>query len=79
MPYQPATDRYQAMVYRRCGRSGSSSPRSRWASEQLRGGRVRRERARADLPRLRSRHHPFRSRQQLRTAPGAAEESLGGS
>ena len=26
MPYQPAANRYQAMVYRRCGRSGLQLP-----------------------------------------------------
>ena len=69
MRWQPAENRYETMIYNRCGRSGLKLPAiSLGPVAQFRRRHAARDQAR-DLPQgLRPRHHPFRSRQQLRPA-----------
>ena len=66
MTYTPAEDRYEKMVYRRCGRSGLKLPAISLGLWHNFGGDTPHEKKRA--PRLRPRHHAFRPRQQLRPA-----------
>ena len=71
MTYQPAPARYDTMTYRRCGRSGLKLPAISLGLWHNFGGDSVFENMRDDVPhRLRSRHHAFRSRQQLRPAAG---------
>ena len=73
--YQPADDRYDAMDYRYCGRSGlSCRPVARPVAE-LRHRPARGDPARDPAPRLRPRRDALRPGQQLRAAvrPGRGE------
>ena len=69
--HKARSDRYQKMVYARCGRSGLDLPRvSLGLWHNFDGDRLS-DRARQDaVERLRPRNQSFRPRQQLRTAPG---------
>ena len=69
MTYVPASDRYDAMTYRRCGRSGLKLPAiSLGLWHNFGDDTPTRDPARDPPPRLRPRHHPLRPRQQLRPA-----------
>ena len=69
MTYVAAPDRYDAMPYRRCGRSGLQLPaRLARPLAQLRPRPPARRPARDRPPRVRPRHHALRPRQQLRPA-----------
>ena len=71
MTYQPAPARYDTMTYRRLGRSGLKLSGSlARALAQFRRRLGVREHARHVPHRVRSRHHAFRPRQQLRPAAG---------
>ena len=64
-------NRYDDMTYRRCGRSGLTAAGDlARALAQFRWHRRVRERPAPCAARLRPRHHPFRPRQQLRSAAG---------
>ena len=41
MTWQPAADRYEAMTYNRCGRSGLKLPALSWASGTISATRAR--------------------------------------
>ena len=70
--------RYELMIYRRCGRSGLQLPVLSLGLWQNFGGtRDFRRPSRSSLC-LRRRHHPFRSRQQLRSAAGLPPKSSSG-
>ena len=77
MSYVPAEDRYQRMVYRRCGAAASCCRRSRSASGTTSAATPPTRQARDRPHRLRPRHHPLRPRQQLRPPPGSAETAFG--
>ncbi len=69
MPYSPAENRYEKMIYNRCGRSGLKLPAISLGLWHNFGDDTPHRTKRAIVPQgLRSRHHAFRSRQQLRSA-----------
>ena len=69
MPYLAASDRYDAMTYRRCGRSGLQLPAiSLGLWNNFGDNAPARDPARDHPPRVRPRRHPHRPRQQLRPA-----------
>ena len=69
LAWQPAESRYDTMVYNRCGRSGLKLPAISLGLWHNFGDDTAHETKRGDLPQgLRSRHHSFRPRQQLRSA-----------
>ena len=71
MDWHPADNRYETMNYNRCGRSGLKLPAISLGLWHNFGDDTPHERKRAHLPHgVRPRHHPFRSRQQLRPAAG---------
>ena len=77
MTYQLASSRYDAMQYRRCGRSGLLLPAISLACGTLRWCGYFRELSGDPSLRIRFGYHPLRSRQQLRSATGSAEENFG--
>ena len=69
MTYVPASDRYDPMRYRRCGRSGLKLPAISLGLWQNFGDdRAARDAARDRAPRVRPRHHALRPGEQLRPA-----------
>ena len=69
MTYVPAADRYERMLYRRCGRSGLKLPAISLGLWHNFGARSpARDGPRDPPPRVRPRHHALRPRQQLRPA-----------
>ena len=78
MPYQPAPARYQAMTYRRCGRSGLKLPALSLGLWHNFGGVDKLENGRAILHRAfdRSVTH-FDLANNYGPPPGAAEENFG--
>ena len=75
--YQPAEERYEPMTYNRCGRSGLKLPAVSLGLWHNFGGVDRCETLGDAPPRLRPGRHPLRPGQQLRPAPGSAEETFG--
>ena len=77
MTWQPAANRYETMLYNRCGqfRPEAAGDLARPVA-QFRRRHAASDQA-GDLPQgLRPRHHPFRPRQQLRSAAGLGGERL---
>ena len=69
MTYEPAADRYDRMIYRRCGRSGLLLPAISLGLWQNFGERpAARDEPRDRAARVRPRRHALRPRQQLRAA-----------
>ena len=69
MNWQPADNRYETMIYNRCGRSGLKLPAISLGLWHNFGDDTPHQTKQRDLPQgLRPRHHPFRPRQQLRPA-----------
>ena len=69
MTWHPADNRYDAMIYNRCGRSGLKLPAISLGLWHNFGDDTPHKLKQRDLPQgIRSRHHPFRPRQQLRPA-----------
>ena len=78
MTYRASSDRYDAMIYNRCGRSGLRLPAISLGLWHNFGDDRPLETQRAILPaRVRPGHHPFRPGQQLRPAIRPAEENFG--
>ena len=78
MPYLAAEDRYDAMPYRRCGRSGLKLPAiSLGLWNNFGDDKPIADPARDHPPRVRPRHHPLRSRQQLRPAARLGRANFG--
>ena len=78
MPYIPSPERYDTMLYNRCGRSGLKLPAISLGLWHNFGFDKSLEFDARDLPHgVRPRHHPFRSRQQLRPAAGLGRDAFG--
>ena len=77
MAYLPAENRYDEMLYNRCGRSGLMLPAISLGLWHNFGEDTSAATAARDLPHgLRSRHHAFRSRQQLRPASRLGRDAV---
>jgi L-glyceraldehyde 3-phosphate reductase len=76
VPHAAAPDRYETMHYRRCGASGLMLPAISLGLWHNFGHDTPMPPSRRSAARLRSRDHPFRSRQQLRPAAGSSPRSL---
>ena len=77
MAYMPSDKRYDTMLYRRTGRSGLKLPAISLGLWQNFGHTLAQRHGARDVPRrLRSGHHPFRSRQQLRPAAGLGRRAV---
>ena len=77
MTYVAAADRYDAMPYRRCGRSGLQLPAvSLGLWHNFGDDRPLDDAARDPAPRVRPRHHALRPGQQLRPAVRLGREQL---
>ena len=76
MPYTPSPTRYDKMLFNRCGRSGLKLPAISLGLWHNFGFDKSLEFEERDLPPgVRSRRHPFRSRQQLRAPAGLGRDS----
>jgi hypothetical protein len=68
MTYVPAANRYERMLYRRCGQSGSKLPAISFGLWWNFGHERPLDTSRDRAPGVRPRHFPLRSREQLRAA-----------
>ena len=77
MDWQPADNRYETMIYNRCGRSGLKLPAISLGLWHNFGDDTPHQTEARDLPQgVRPRHHPFRPRQQLRPAARLGRRGL---